>query len=91
MCVCVCVCECVFVCLRVRACVRVCIRAGAPVLCIYRCSQISVYDKDKGLIGIIMRFYIIVVKTQDCCNFISKYSELTCNNLFTKNLQGLEL
>ena len=63
-----------------RECVRsVCIRTGAQMLCIYRCSQFSIYDKDKGLTGIIIRFYIIIAKTQDCCNFISKYSGLTFN------------
>jgi hypothetical protein len=73
-CVCVCVCVCVYV------------RAGAQVLCICRCSQINVYDKDKDLTGIIMRFYIIIVKTRDFFNFISKYNGLTFNNTFTKNM-----
>ena len=54
---------------------------------IYRCSQISVYDKDKGHTGIIMCFYIIIVTVQDCCNFFSKYSALTFNNMATKNRQ----
>ena len=80
---------CVRACVRARArvCVCVCVRAGAQVLCICRCSQINVYDKDKDLTGIIMRFYIIIVKTRDFFNFISKYNGLTFNNTFTKNTQ----
>ena len=48
------------VCVCVRACVRVCVRVGAPVLCIYRYSRISVYGKDKGLTK--YTIYVVTVK-----------------------------